>query len=119
MRLIRRLLYLPLITILTIALLLILGIISINTSLPLSDMAPIVAIISGLILLLFFAMDMREATRNWQLPEPEDPPKSEMVVYPKPLKDAVEAIEVAEEYLEKSNGRVHIEIDIEDPEDED
>lgn len=118
MHFIRRILYLPLLLVVAGALLAIFGVISLDIELPVSF--EIIAAIAGGLLGVMFLADMRLATRSWQHPEPEEPPKSDAIIYPKPLDDMVEAVETiekAEDYIAKANGRVKIAIDIEDPED--
>lgn len=58
--------------------------------------------------------EARDIAHSWEMPEPEDPPKSEDVIYPKPLDKAQEALKTAEDYAKHANGRVKISIDVED-----
>jgi len=115
MQFIRRILYIPLIILLVGALLLIFNVISIDFTLPFA--IEWVAVIIGGTLVTMFLLDMRLATASWQQPEPEDPPKSDKIIYPKPLENTVEAMQEAEDFMANANGRVKIAIDIEeDPE---
>lgn len=112
MRFLRRLLYVPLIIVLTGALLLIFNVISLDIDLPLSIEA--IATIAGVILTGLLIIDARATAAAWEHPEPEEPPVSTKVIYPKTLEETVEAMQEAEDFLAKANGRVEISIDIEE-----
>jgi len=112
MNFVRRILYLPLLLVVAASLLVIFGVINIDINIPVS--LEVVAAIAGGILVTMFLVDMRIATRSWEHPEPEDPPRSDEIIYPKVMEDAVEAIEEAEDYAAHANGRVKIAIDIEE-----
>ena len=117
MHFLRRLLYVPIIIVLVGAMLLIFNVIDLDWNLPIS--AELIAIIAGGMLTLFAVMDMRAAASASDYPEPEEPPRTTKIIYPKVLEDAVDSFHEAEEFVIKANGRVEIEIDIEeDPEEE-
>lgn len=120
MQFIRRILYIPLLILLGGALLLVFNVISVDIDFPIG-IEWIATIIAG-VLVTMFLMDMRLATYSWRHPEPEEPPKSEAVIYPKPMEDtmkAVKSMDEAEDFAKQMNGRVKIAIDIEeDPEEE-
>ncbi|MEL6309106.1 MAG: hypothetical protein AAFV98_02985 [Chloroflexota bacterium] len=112
MNFVRRVLYLPLLLVVAASLLIIFGVINLDINIPVSW--EIVAAIAGGLLVTMFLVDMRIATRSWEHPEPEDPPRSDKVIYPTPIEDAVESIEEAEDFVAHANGRVKIAIDIEE-----
>ena len=115
MQFLRRLLYVPLIIIFVGALLLIFNVISLDLTLPVS--IELIATVAGVFLTVLAFMDVRATA--YEHPEPEEPPKSTKVIYPKVLEEVVEAMSEAEDYVVKANGRVEIEIDFEeDPEEE-
>lgn len=116
MQFLRRLLYVPIIIVLVGALLLIFNVISLDLTFPVS--IELIAMIAGGVLTVLAFMDVRATIAAHQYPEPEDPPKSTKIIYPKIMEEAVESFNEAEEFVVKANGRVEIEIDIEeDPED--
>lgn len=118
MQVLRRLLYVPIIIVLVVALLIIFNVIDFNVVLPVS--IEVIAIIAGTLLAGLGLVDVQSTvTSSYSHPEPEDPPQSNKVIYPKVMKDAVESLNEIEEFVVKANGRVDIEIDIEeDPEEE-
>lgn len=117
MQILRRLLYIPVIATLVAALLVIFNVINPDIELPIS--AELIASIAGVLLTGLLAVDARKTTQSWQHPEPEDPPKTEAVIYPKMLEDTVDAIKEAENFAEHVNGRVKIVVDVEEePEDD-
>lgn len=111
----RRILYIPIVVVFIGALLIIFNVINTDIVFPVSF--EVLAMITGAILTAFAFMDVRATVASNQYPEPEDAPKSTKVIYPKVMEDAVEAFNEVEEFVVKANGRVEIEIDIEeDPE---
>lgn len=117
MQVIRRLLYLPIVALLVGSLLSIFDLMHFGVRLPVS--VEVVAGIAGGILALLAVVDMRVTTTSYVHPEPEEPPRSTKIIYPKVLEDTVESFQEAEEFVVKANGRVKINIDIEEePEDE-
>lgn len=117
MELLRKILYVPLVIVLGGALLLIFNVISVDIDLPLSIEA--IATIAGIALTGLLILDARATVSSWEHPEPEEPPVSTKVIYPKSLEETVEAMQEAEEFLAKANGRVEISIDIEEEYEED
>lgn len=115
MQFLRRLLYVPVVLILGGALLLIFNVITLDINLPLSLEA--IAGAAGAVLAGLLIVDTRTKVTEWEHPEPEDAPVSTKVIYPKTIEETVEVIQDAEEFASKVNGRVQINIDIEeDPE---
>ncbi len=116
MQFLRRLLYVPVIIVLVGALLLIFNVINLDIAFPIS--IELIAILAGGLLTILAVTDVQATVAANQYPEPEDPPKSTKIIYPKVMEDAVESFNEAEEFVVKANGRVEIEIDFEeDPED--
>jgi hypothetical protein len=74
-----RWLILPAIAMLVLVFLLLTGRITIDTTLPIRTIAPIVALVAGFILLLSMGLEARAVVRSWDLPEPEEPPTSDKV----------------------------------------
>lgn len=96
----------------------------------------LVGVIAGVLALAVLALEMRMTLRSWQLPEPEDPPGSDRIIYPTtpedifpplptvppappvhprpPVDDAVKAVETAEAFAHKANGRVRISLEVDD-----
>lgn len=71
--------------------------------------------ISGVVLIGSALLEIRQVTREWDLPEPEEPPTSRDVIRPRdPVNDAIQAIENAEQYKSDTETRVRIKIDIQD-----
>ena len=117
MKQIRRLILLPVIAVLVVALLVIFQVITVDTEYPLDNIATIIAFVSGALASGLLGLEARDTTKSWEHPEPEEPPKSETIVYPKELEtieEAIEAVEKAEGYAKRANGRIQIDIDIED-----
>jgi|GEM_PF-6214675 len=117
MQVLRRLLYVPVIIVLVGALLIIFNVIDFEVALPVS--IEVIAAIAGALLAVLGVVDMRTSVTSYEHPEPEEPPRSTKVIYPKVMEDAVESMKEVEEFVVKANGRIDIEIDIEeDPEEE-
>jgi hypothetical protein len=114
MKSLRRVLFIPVVAILIASLLIILKIYTHETLEPYAfwTFVATCAVFVGLLI-----WEARDIVTSWEMPEPEDPPKSEEVIYPKPIDKATEALKTAEEYAKHSNGRVKIKIDIEDSKD--
>lgn len=114
MKQIRRMILVPVAIILTIAMLLIFRVITFETGYALDEIAIFTAIVAGLLLFGLLMWEVRDTTKSWEHPEPEEAPKSKTVIYPKPIDEALEAVEKAEDFAKHANGRVQINIDIED-----
>ena len=122
MKQIRRMILLPVIAVLVIALLLVFQVITFETELPLETIATMTAVVSAILASGLLGWEVRDSTKSWEHPEPEEPPKSQKIVYPKPIEtieEAMEAVEQAEDYAKRANGRVQINIDIEDAREDD
>ena len=107
--------------ILVAAFLLFTGRITIDTTLPLQTISMIAAAVAGGILLVTVGLETRNTVKSWEHPEPEEPPTSDQVIYPKELDDvfeAVESVEEADKFSKRASERVRIEIDIEDARDD-
>jgi len=104
--------YLPIVVLLVGSLLSIFDLMHFGVRLPVS--VEVVAAIAGGILALLAVVDMRLTTTTYTHPEPEEPPRSSKVIYPKVLEETVDAFQEAEEFVVKANGRVKINIDIEE-----
>jgi hypothetical protein len=106
---------------------------------------------AGMVALVLLVYGIWQTVRSWQLPEPEDPPQSG-VILPKDLNKnetpitkptthqppmtpslplaakpnevkrkidvALKSVETAEEFVKQTNGRVKIELDVQDEDDE-
>lgn len=122
MKTIRRILIIPALLALVIALLVLADFISVETDLPLQSIAFYGAMIAGGLFVLLALWEGVATVRSWQLPEPEEPPTYEGVIEPKPLENSRHAIEVevidsiekAEDFSKRANDRVRIAIDIEE-----
>lgn len=115
---IRRWFVLPAILVLILSVLVLTETLEIYSDLPVELIAYAAAGVAGLILLTVMGLEGRAIVRSWELPEPEDPPRSEEVIHPKPLDDAEESIEQAETFSRRATERVQIDIDIEDARDD-
>ena len=118
MKTVRRWLILPILLVLVGAILLLMGKIHIDSNLPLNIIAPIAAVIAGFLLLVLIGLEAQTIAENWELPEPEDPPTSDKVIYPKPLKKAEESMAKAEKFSKNKKEKIRIEIDVEDARDD-
>ena len=121
MKNLHRWLVVPAIIILVVAFLLFTERIAIDTSLPLQTISMIAAVVAGALLLMTVGLETRNTVKSWEMPEPEDPPTSDDVIYPKELDDiaeAVESVDKAEGFSKRATERVRIEIDIEDAQDD-
>lgn len=121
MKHIHRWLIVPAILILVVAFLLLTGRVSIDTALPLHTISMVAAVVAGFVLLVTVGLETRNTVKSWELPEPEEPPTSDEVIYPKELNnvvEAVEAVEKADKFSKRATDKVRIEIDIEDARDD-
>lgn len=118
MKKIHRWLIVPALLVLVSALLVIFGIITWETSFPLQNTALAVAVVAGAVLLLVMGIEGRSMVQSWEMPEPEDPPSADYVIQPKPLDDAMEALDEAEQFTQRATERILIELDIEDSRDD-
>ena len=112
MQLIRKLLYIPIVVLLIGTLLSIFDIMHFGVRLPVG--VHTIAIVAGIALVGWFIFDMSATATTYEHPEPEEPPRSTKIIYPRALEESVEALNEAEEFLVKANGRVEIEIDFEE-----
>ncbi len=113
-----RWLIVPALLILVSALLVVFGIITFETTFPLENTALTAAVIAGAVLLIAFGIEGRTALQSWEMPEPEDPPSADYVIQPKPLDDAMDSVEEAEQFTQRATERIMIELDIEDSRDD-
>ena len=104
----------PAILILIAAFLLLTGRITIDTNLPLHTISLIAAAVAGVVVMVAMGLEARTMARNWELPEPEEPPTTDKIIYPKPLNKVTDSIEEVDKFSKKATDRVRIEIDIED-----
>lgn len=91
-----------------------------------NSVATVVALVSGVMLLGVGFVEAQAVLRSWQVPEPEDPPRSDRVIMPTLLDDddervekvdkAVQSVEQAEDFVEQTKRRVTIDVE-EIPED--
>lgn len=124
---IRRGLLLLVLPIMAVVLLLLFNVINVE-ALP-DNILRMIAVVGGVFLTVLTGWESYATVKGWQLPEPEDPPTSEKVIYPEEpsyldtIEETVSKIEEAEDFSERmngrANGRVRIAIDIEEPEDDD
>ena len=114
MKTLRRVLYVPVVAILIASLLIVTKIYTHETLEPYAFWVLVGTCVFFVGLLIWEA---RDVVNSWEMPEPEDPPKSEEIIYPKPLEKAQEALKTADEFVKHQNGRVKIKIDIEDAKD--
>jgi hypothetical protein len=77
------------------------------------DLRP-VAIAAGIIALALLGIESYKILRSWQLPRPEDPPRTEKVILPKEPEKPVPVIEQAETFAKTAVRRVKINLDVED-----
>jgi hypothetical protein len=114
MRPLRRVLFIPVVALLIASGLIVLKIYTHET---LEPYAFWVMLVSCIMLVALLIWEARDIAVSWEMPEPEDPPKSEEIIYPKAIDKAQDALKKAEEYAKHQNGRVKIKIDVEDPKD--
>lgn len=111
MRPLRRVLFIPVVAILLASLLIVTKIYTHET---LEPYAFWVLVATSAVFVGLLIWEARDIANSWEMPEPEDPPKSEEIIYPKSLDKTQEAIKNAEDYAKNQNGRVKVKIDIED-----
>lgn len=112
MKALRRIVILAALFLFIVAALMMIGIVSLGAE---NWIARLLAAVTGFLVVGGTAWEARDASRSWQLPEPEDPPISASVIHPKPPQDdAVNKIEEAESFSRRATDKVRIEIDIED-----
>lgn len=114
---IRRILMIPAIIVLVAALLFVFDVVSIDSQLPINTIAMIAAVVGGVLLTSLLSWEGVATVRGWQLPEPEEPPTTDKVIYPKAptiIEEVEEMMDKAEAFGNKSNERVQIEIDTAD-----
>ncbi|MDQ7026581.1 MAG: hypothetical protein Q9P01_06460 [Anaerolineae bacterium] len=115
---IHRWFFIPAILILIGAFMLLTGRITIETTLPLQTISMIAAAVAGLVVVVTMGLEARTMAKNWQLPEPEEPPTTDKVIYPTPLDDTMDSLKEADKFSKRATERVRIEIDIEDARDD-
>jgi hypothetical protein len=94
------------------------GIITFETSLPIDSIALTVGAVAGMVLMFALGIEGRGVVQSWEMPEPEDPPSADYVIQPKPLQDALDSAEEAEQFTRRATERVLIDIDVEDARDD-
>jgi hypothetical protein len=114
----RRWFILPAILVLIVSVLVLTDVLEVYSDLPIELIAYATAGVAALILLTVLGLEGRAIVRSWELPEPEEPPRSKKVIEPKPLDDAEDAVEQAETFSRRATERVQIDIDIEDARDD-
>ena len=114
MKHIHRWLFVPAILILIAVFLVLTGRINIETGLPLNTISMVAAVVAGLVLVLAMGLEARAMVQGWELPEPEEPPTTDKVIYPKPLDNAANAVQEAKKFSKRATEKVRIEIDVED-----
>ncbi|MCA9914017.1 MAG: hypothetical protein KC496_11735 [Anaerolineae bacterium] len=118
MKKIHRWLMVPALLILVSALLVLFGFITFETGFPLENTALAAAVIAGAVLLIALGIEGRSVLQSWEMPEPEDPPSADYVIQPKPLDDAMDSVEEAEQFSKRATERILIDLDIEDSRDD-
>jgi hypothetical protein len=85
-----------------------------------SDVGWIMLILGGLLFGGFVALRVRQTLRQWDLPEPEDPPRHEKIVQPRDLPQdrAKKSMDEAEEFGKRLRGKIRIEIEDDEPDEE-
>ena len=124
---IRRGLLFLILPIMAVVLLLLFNVINVD-ALP-DNILKMIAAVGGLMLTVLTGWESYATVKSWQMPEPEDPPTTDKVIYPEDpgyldtVEETISKIEEAQDFSERmngrANGRVKISIDIEDPEDDD
>ncbi len=115
---VRRWFIFPAVLVLMVSVLVLNGTLKIYSELPVELIAYAAAGVAALILLTVMGLEGRAIVRSWELPEPEEPPRSTKVIEPKPLDEAEESIEQVETFSRRATERVQIDIDIEDARDD-
>lgn len=82
---------------------------------PLETGGFIVAVVAIVLLAGLGFFEVRRIVRGWQLPDPEDPPRSDKVIMPKPLDKVERKMGDAEDYVKRAIEKRRIEIEIEEP----
>jgi hypothetical protein len=79
------------------------------------NLTRLIAGIAGLLVAGGTALEVRDASSTWKMPEPEDPPGYSSATPSKPpLNEAVEKIREAETFSKRAADKVRIRIDVED-----
>lgn len=81
------------------------------------DLRP-VAISAGVVALLLLSFESYKIMRSWQLPRPEDPPRSDKMIVPKEPEKPIPVVEQAETFAKAAVRRVKISLDVEESDDE-
>lgn len=76
-----------------------------------------VAITAGAIALTLLSFEGYQILRSWQLPHPEDPPRTDKVILPKEPEKPVPVIQQAEDFGKAAVRRVKINLDVEKDDD--
>jgi len=93
-------------------------VINIETTLPLKSILMTIAVFAGGVLLIALGLEGRSVVRGWEMPEPEDPPSADYVIEPKPMQDAIDSTDEAEQFSRRATERILIDIDVEDARDD-
>lgn len=85
------------------------------------DMGLLILVLGGLLFGGFIVLRVRKAVKDWEVPEPEDPPRSDTIIEPRDLPDsrAMKAMDDAEKFGEQLRRKIRIEIEDDEPEDND
>lgn len=110
MKLVRRLILFAAIITMAICVAIVREVLRIDVSV---DLRP-VAITAGIVALTLLGFESYKIMRSWQLPRPEDPPRSEKVILPKEPEKPVPVVEQAETFAKSAVRRVKISLDVED-----
>ncbi len=112
MKLLRRLILFAAMIIMAICVAIVRDVISVDWGV---DLRP-VAIAAGSVALALLGVESYKILRSWQLPRPEDPPRTDKVVLPKEPEKPMPVIEQAETFSKAAVRRVKINLDVEDDE---
>ena len=118
MKHIHRWLFIPAILILIAVFLVLTGRIRIETGLPINTISMIAALVAGIVLIVAMGIEARTVAKGWQLPEPEEPPTTDKIIYPKVLDDTADVVKEAKRFSKRATEKVRIEIDVEDSRDD-
>jgi hypothetical protein len=117
MKTLRRLLFVPALIVLGGAVLVMMNIIAPDTDLPLQQIAMIAAAVAGSMLAVLSIWEGYATVQGWTLPDPEEPPSADYVIYPKDPVNKVEitiqTIDDAEDFSQKAQDSAQHDIDTE------
>lgn len=97
-----------------------------NLSFELDEMIVVISAgVAGVLALLSGGLEVRAVMESWNLPEPEEPPRSAPPPLPKDdpietIEQAMRSVEDAEDFAHRTNGhiRVSIDVDVDESDDE-